>query len=104
MQAQLRRLAVVSELPNVTIRVLPFDTPHALAVDSFAILQFGQFDPSAERLSDTMHDVVSVEHLSNELYVQGETDTNQFNLAFRYIAENALSPERSRKLILEIAG
>jgi transcriptional regulator with XRE-family HTH domain len=98
MQAQLRRLAVVSELPNVTIRILPFDTRHALAVASFAIVRFGDA-PSAR-----LHDVVSVEHLSNELYVQGETDTNQFNLAFDHIAENALSPQRSRQLILGIAG
>ena len=97
MQAQLRRLAVISELPNVTIRILPFDTHHALAVDSFAILQFGD---AADAM---LHDVVSVEHLSNELYVEGDY-THQFNLAFSRIAGMSLSPEQSRDLILGVAS
>lgn len=98
MRAQLQRLADLSELPNVTIQVLPFDAHHALAVDSFAILRYGDV-PGA-----SLHDVVSVEHLSNELYVQGETDINQFNLAYSRIVEMSLSPERSRELLLRVAS
>ena len=97
MRAQLQRLAVISELPNVTIQVLPFDAHHALAVDSFAILRYGDV-PGA-----SLHDVVSVEHLSNELYVQGD-DINQFNLAYSRIVEMSLSPEQSRDLILRVAS
>ncbi|HEX3958914.1 MAG TPA: Scr1 family TA system antitoxin-like transcriptional regulator [Trebonia sp.] len=41
MRAQLQRLAELSELPNVTIQILPFRRDHGPAVDSFAILQFG---------------------------------------------------------------
>jgi transcriptional regulator with XRE-family HTH domain len=97
MYAQLQRLVDVSELPNVTIRILPFDRHHALAVDSFAILQFGQAHDTI------LHDVVSVEHLTNELYVEGDIDTYQFKLAFDHIAEESLSSHDSRDLILEIA-
>jgi transcriptional regulator with XRE-family HTH domain len=97
MQEQLQRLADASELPNVTIQVLPFRTQHALAVDSFAILEFGS-------ARDTiLRDVVSVEHLSNELYVAGETDINQFKLAFNHIQEKSLSPIESQELILDTA-
>ena len=72
MHAQLQRLANIAELPNVTIQVVPLKGNHGLAVDSFAILQFGKAHET------TLHDVVSLEHLKGELYVEGDTDTYQF--------------------------
>jgi hypothetical protein len=98
MRAQLKRLADIAELPNVTIQVLPLNRNHALAVDSFAILQFGRAHET------TLHDVVSLEHLSNELYVEGDTDTYQFRLAFSHLAEESLSAEESRDLLLTTAS
>jgi transcriptional regulator with XRE-family HTH domain len=96
MHAQLQRLADVFELPNVTVQIQPLRRHHGLAVDSFAILQFG-------KAHETMlHDVVSVEHLNNELYVEGDTDTYKFRLAFDHLAEESLSPLESRELILTI--
>jgi transcriptional regulator with XRE-family HTH domain len=97
MYAQLQRLADISKLSNVTIRILPFYRRHMLAVDSFAILRFGHAHEAM------LHDVVSIEHLSNELYVEGDTDTYQFKLAFDHISEQSLSPPESRELILSIA-
>jgi transcriptional regulator with XRE-family HTH domain len=94
MQAQLQRLADVSELPNVTIQILPLKRDHGLAVDSFSVLRFGMFHET------TLHDVVSTEHLVNELYVEGDTDTYQFRLAFNHLTEESLSPPESRALIL----
>ena len=94
MHAQLQRLANVSELPNVTIRILPFKGNHGLAVDSFSIFQFG-------KAHETMlHDVVGLEHLVNQLYVEGDTDTHQFRLAFNHLAKESLSPSESREQIL----
>jgi transcriptional regulator with XRE-family HTH domain len=97
MYTQLQRLADASELPNVTIRILPFNRDHTLAVDSFAIIQFDQAEETV------LHDVVSVEHLSYELYVEGDTDTYSIRLAFNHIAQQSLSPSDSRELILAIA-
>jgi transcriptional regulator with XRE-family HTH domain len=94
MHAQLQRLADFSELPNVTIRILPLKRNHRLAVDSFSIFQFGKAHETI------LHDVVSLEHISNELHVEGDTDTYQFRLAFNHLAEESLSPEGSRDLIL----
>jgi transcriptional regulator with XRE-family HTH domain len=97
MQAQLQRLADASRLPNVTIQILPLQRDHGLAVDSFSILQFG-------KAHETMlHDVVSLEHVSNELHVEGDTDTHQFRLAFSRLTEESLSPEESRDLILTVS-
>jgi transcriptional regulator with XRE-family HTH domain len=97
MYDQLQRLAEVSERPNVTIRILPFKGRHGLAVDSFAILRFGQAHDTV------LHDVVNVEHLSEEFYVEGDNETYQFKLAFEHIAKESLSPQDSRELILAIA-
>ena len=94
MRAQLQRLADVSKLPNVTIRILPFNINHGLAVDSFTIFQFGKAHETV------LHDVVSLEHVTSELYVEGDTDTHQFKLAFDHLAEESLSPQESRELIL----
>jgi transcriptional regulator with XRE-family HTH domain len=98
MRAQLRHLAEISQRPNVTIHILPFDRNHGLAVDSFAILKFGQDQAEALR------DMVSIEHLSNELYFEGETDTFMFSLAFDRLRRESLSSEDSRELILTIAA
>lgn len=92
MHAQLLRLAVPG-LSNVKVHVLPLEKAHGIAVDSFAILQF----------SAMLHDVVSIEHLSNELYVEGDTDTYQFRQAFDHLVEESLSPGESRELILATA-
>jgi transcriptional regulator with XRE-family HTH domain len=94
MRAQLQRLADFSQLPNVTIRILPFKTNHGPAVDSFSILQFGKAHETA------LHDVVSLEHLSSEFHVEGDTDTYIFRLAFNHLAGKSLSPPESRELIL----
>ena len=95
MRAQLRRLVDVSQsFANVTIRILPLQKGHGLAVESFSIFQFGKAHET------TLHDVVGLEHLVNQLYVDGDTDTHQFRLAFRHLLEESLSPEESRELIL----
>jgi transcriptional regulator with XRE-family HTH domain len=97
MQAQLRCLAEAADLPNVTLRVLPLNGHHALAVDSFTIFQFGKVHEA------TLHDVVSTETLRSYLYVEGETDTYEFRLAFEHLMEASLDPAESRELILRTA-
>jgi transcriptional regulator with XRE-family HTH domain len=96
MQSQLDRLGDVAQLPNVTIRILPLHRSHGLAVDSFSILKF---DKAHETI---LQNVVSLENLSNssELYVEGDTDTHTFELAFKHLEKESLSPSDSRELIL----
>jgi hypothetical protein len=76
---------------------LPLSSRHRLAVDSFAVLRFGKAHETS------LHDVVGVEHLGNELYVKGDTDTYQFRLAFEHLAEESFSPAESRELIVTTA-
>jgi len=97
MRVQLHHLAQVSELPNVAIQVLPFKRDQTLAVDSFSILQFGTAREAG------LPDVVSLEHLSDEVHIEGDSDAHTFRLAFRHIAAKCLSRADSRELILAAA-
>lgn len=93
MRAQLQHLADFSALPSVTIQILPFARKHGLAMDTFSILQFGKVYETA------LHDVVSIEHLSNEFYVEGDAETDTFQLAFKHLTKESLPPAESRELI-----
>jgi transcriptional regulator with XRE-family HTH domain len=97
MDSQLHRLAEVSLLPNVILRVLPLDHLHPLTLDSFVLLTFG------EERQATLHDVVGAEHLTGELHLEGEADTYQYRLAFDFLAQQSLDPAESRELILKTA-
>jgi transcriptional regulator with XRE-family HTH domain len=97
MYEQLQHLAEVSELPNVTLRILPLDGPKGLALDSFQILQFGKAHETQ------LHDVVTAESVRAYLYVEGETDTYEFRLAFEQLAQDSLGPAESREFILRTA-
>lgn len=96
MHDQLQHLAEVSQLPSVTLRVLPLNGPKGLALDSFQILQFGT------TYETQLHDVVSTESLGSYLYTEGETDTYEFRLAFENLAQDSLGPDESREFILQI--
>jgi transcriptional regulator with XRE-family HTH domain len=97
MHAQLQHLIEASKLPNVTLQVMPLEGPKSLPLDSFTILHFGKAHETQ------LHDVVSTESLRNYLYVEGETDTYEFRLAFEHLAQESLGPEESRDFILRTA-
>jgi transcriptional regulator with XRE-family HTH domain len=101
MNAQLKHLAEVAELPNVEVRVLPLDRDTPLVADSFVIFGFG------DRLTGDvgeLADVVSTESLKSELYVEGEeTDTYMYRLVLERMKDASLSVEDSRRLILHTA-
>jgi transcriptional regulator with XRE-family HTH domain len=97
MHEQLQHLAEAAKRPNVKLRILPLAGPKRLATDSFQLLQFG---PARET---SLHDMVSTESLTNYLYVEGETDTYEFRLAFEHLAQEALDREESQELVLRTA-
>ncbi|HCU91453.1 MAG TPA: XRE family transcriptional regulator [Actinobacteria bacterium] len=97
MRDQLGRLAAASELPNVTVQILPLDMDHSIAAGSFVIFRFG------DERETTLHDVVSTELLRSELHVEGEAETYQLRLAFERLAAESLSPAESRDLVVRTA-
>src|SRR5262245_25710841 len=77
MHAQLRQLLEATELPNITLQVIPFDAgAHAGMADSFVFLQFAE---------EAIPDVVSVETMAGELFLEEESDIRQYKLVFEQI-------------------
>jgi transcriptional regulator with XRE-family HTH domain len=97
MRAQLERLAEISQMPDVTVRVLPMHGPHPIIIGSFTILRFG------EARETTLPDVVYGEHLGNSLFFEGETDTFQYLESHRSLIEAALTVAASVELIVDVS-
>jgi hypothetical protein len=77
------------------VRILPLQSETSLKADSFVVFGF-----SPEHESSKLGDVVSTEGVTDELRIEGESDTYMFRLIFNAFADASLSPEASRELIL----
>jgi len=98
MRAQLVRLAEISELPNVDIRVLLLNGEHLLATGSFYYLRFRQ-------LHDVpLNDMVSFDHLTGVENIEGESELHQYYVVLESLIENALDRESSRAPIVAISN
>lgn len=92
MREQLRRLLDSAEMPNVTIQLMPLDsTAHPGVVGGFSMVGFPGPAP----------DVVLLENLSGETYLEGE-GASPFAKAFERIRATALSTEDSAARIAEM--
>ncbi|WP_067568493.1 helix-turn-helix domain-containing protein [Nocardia acidivorans] len=98
---QLRRLAEMSELPNVSVRAVPFDAPHHLGslVGSFVLLEF----PKLSATGMTEPPVVYVEEHAGDLYLERESEVNRYRDAYTEIGRVALDVDMTRQLMLSIA-
>ncbi len=91
MSAQLTRLLEVSELPNVDLRVIPYEAGALPAGNNkFIIVTFTQ---------PTVPDVVFVEGLTGDLYLEDAQDVEVYNATFWALSELAASTERTRAMI-----
>ncbi len=100
MRAQLEHLAQAADLPNVDLRILPLNRAIPLVASSFAMLSFGS------RAADSpaaLGDVVNIESLKSELYVEGETELHLYRIFFQALGKAALSPEDSQRLLTSTA-
>ncbi|WP_084792169.1 helix-turn-helix domain-containing protein [Actinopolyspora mortivallis] len=88
---QLEHLLSMSELPHVTIQVLPFTAGAHPAMDSpFIILSF----PDPE-----FTDVGFAEYLTGCVYVEDPEEVESYSLNFNALTEQALTPTASIDLI-----
>jgi transcriptional regulator with XRE-family HTH domain len=97
MYEQLQRLTEEADRPNVTLQILPLDAQHTIFGESFVIFSFGSDDDAM------LQDVVSAEHLRNDVSLEGERETYLHRIAFRMLADAALDPASSKALILKTA-
>jgi len=94
MSVQADRILHAAELPNVTVRVIPYDAGAHPAMDStFNFLEFD--DPSVP-------DIVYVEGLVGNLYVERESDLVRYREALHFLASSALDSESSLESIRKI--
>ncbi len=93
MREQLRRLREVSELPTVTVQVMPLNaSAHAGQAGGFSLVDFPHPMPS----------VVETENLKGSSYVEGGDDVKLFGEAFEQIVAAALPPGDSSALIADL--
>jgi hypothetical protein len=73
--------------PNITVQVLPLDAgAHPALNGEFTILTFPDL---------VAPDVVYLENMASDLYVESEAEVYRYGLAFDRLRELALSPEES---------
>jgi transcriptional regulator with XRE-family HTH domain len=91
MRAQLHHLLELSQLPNVTLRVIPNEAGALpVATTKFIILSFADH---------TLPDIVYIEGLTGELFLERKDDTDIYSAAFQELEDLAASPEASRRVI-----
>ncbi|HKR50994.1 MAG TPA: helix-turn-helix transcriptional regulator [Pseudonocardiaceae bacterium] len=91
MRVQLHRLIETSELPNVVLRVLPFEAGAHPGVDgSFIVLEFP--DPGDPR-------IVYLEHMTDNDYLDGLREIAAYRHSHERLRAAALSPNDSREMI-----
>ncbi len=95
MRAQLRYLAEASQLPDVTLQVVPFARGgHAGASGSFSMLRFEERD---------LPDVVYIEQLTSAVYLDQRSDVEHYLEVVDQLSGEALTPARSIAFIELVA-
>lgn len=102
MVEQLKHLADVSGLPNVTIRVAPFDAGLHMGVVSgaFGIMRFPRNGEGREAEPPTVY----MEGLTGALYLDKPAEFERYDRVFKDIWHTALDENESKRFIVELAG
>ncbi|MFI6774616.1 helix-turn-helix domain-containing protein [Nocardia sp. NPDC050412] len=98
---QLHRLAEVGALPNVSIRVVPFNARNHLGVlvGSCFLMEF----PPLPQSKLVEPPIVYVEGYAGDLYLEREEEVGHYRTALAEIGRVALDESESRRKILAIA-
>jgi transcriptional regulator with XRE-family HTH domain len=95
MREQLEHLAEMSQLPHVTVQVLPYDVgAHPGLNGQYAILEF----PDAADSS-----VVYIEGVTSDLYLEKAPDVQKYSVMYEHLRAQALNVDQSRQFILNAA-
>ena len=98
MRNQLAALLERAELPNVDLRVLPFEVgAHYGSEGSFVIMQFPDVLPNV-----SFEDVVLVEYRAGALYLEKDHEVELFSQIFQRAQGQCLNPEESVKRIQRV--
>jgi hypothetical protein len=94
MRAQLEHLLQITELPNVTLQIVPFHAgPHAAAGGPFTILRFSEPD---------VPDVVYLEQLNSALYLDQPDDVIGYMTVMNQLCVQAETGAASRAILSQL--
>lgn len=95
MREQLQHLIKQSELPHVTVQVIPFKMgAHPGVSGQYAILEFPDTADSS---------VVYIEGVTSDLYLEKAQDVQQYSVMYEHLRAQAWGADRSRDFIAEVA-
>jgi transcriptional regulator with XRE-family HTH domain len=95
MREQLEQLAELSQMPHVTVQVMPFAMgAHPGVNGQYAILEF----PDAADSS-----VVYLEGVTSDLYLEKANDVQSYSVMYEHLRAQALNVGQSREFIIEAA-
>ncbi|MFF8906617.1 helix-turn-helix domain-containing protein [Streptomyces olivaceoviridis] len=95
MREQLEHLIEMSQLPHVTVQVLPFDVgAHPGLNGQYAILEFADAADSS---------VVYLEGVTSDLYLEKAQDVQKYAVMYEHLRAQSLNVEASRKFITDVA-
>lgn len=94
MRDQLEHLIMMTERPNVSLQVVPFDLGgHAAAGGSFTILRFAETE---------VPDIVYLEQLSSALYLDKRGDVDHYASVMDRLCALIPPPDQTARIITEI--
>ncbi|WP_446033613.1 helix-turn-helix domain-containing protein [Streptomyces olivaceus] len=95
MREQLEHVAEMSQLPHVTVQVLPFDVgAHPGINGQYSILEFADAADSS---------VVYIEGVTSDLYLEKAPDVQKYTVMYEHLRAQALNVEQSRQRIEDVA-
>lgn len=95
MRDQLDHMALVAELPTVTLQVLPYGSgPHGAMTGGFTLLSFPQ--PNDPQL-------LFIEYVTGSVHIENAEELRRARLIFDQLRAQALGPSESIELISELA-
>ncbi|MCW5254527.1 MULTISPECIES: helix-turn-helix domain-containing protein [unclassified Streptomyces] len=95
MREQLEYVAEMSQLPHITVQVLPFDVgAHPGVNGQYSILEFADTADSS---------VVYIEGVTSDLYLEKAQDVQKYTVMYEHLRAQALNVEQSRRLIEQMA-
>jgi transcriptional regulator with XRE-family HTH domain len=95
MREQLEHLIEMSQLPHVTVQVLPFEVgAHPGLNGQYAILEFTDAADSS---------VVYLEGVTSDLYLEKAQDVQKYAVMYEHLRAQSLNVEQSRQYIAKVA-
>ncbi|MFI0812458.1 helix-turn-helix domain-containing protein [Streptomyces echinatus] len=95
MREQLEHLIEMSQLPHVTVQVLPFEVgAHPGLNGQYAILEFADAADSS---------VVYLEGVTSDLYLEKAQDVQKYAVMYEHLRAQSLNVEASRQCIADVA-